>query len=117
VSHWHVRYCNGKYPPDNPLRRSIRRPPHRGGRFTHIPCHVWPWIDKDEEISKSTYPPIISGYVNDGESKHSYTFATITIVGNDPPIILGIKRVKEHSEWEPADSKADIVGRLVSRAQ
>lgn len=89
--------------------------------FTHVPYHVWPWIDKDEQIPKSTYPPMVSGYVDDGELKHGYTFATITIVGNDVPIILGIEGVKEHSDWEPAeapsDSKADVVGRLLSRAQ
>jgi len=89
--------------------------------FTHIPYHVWPWIDKDEQIPKSTYPPMVSGYVDDGELKHGYTFATITIVGNDVPIILGIEGVKEHSDWEPADapadSKADVVERLLSRAQ
>jgi hypothetical protein len=32
-----------------------------------------------------------SGYVEDGELKHGYTFATITIVGNDVPIILAIE--------------------------
>jgi len=89
--------------------------------FTHVPYHVWPWIDKDEEIPKSAYPPMVSGYVDDGELKHGYTFATITIVGNDVPIILGIEGVKEHSDWEqadaPADSKADVVARLLSRAQ
>ncbi|MDQ2074899.1 transposase [Haloarcula sp. H-GB4] len=89
--------------------------------FTHVPYHVWPWIDKDDQIPKSTYPPMVSGYVDDGELKHGYTFATITIVGNDVPIILGIEGVKEHSDWEPtetpADSKADVVARLLSRAQ
>jgi hypothetical protein len=88
--------------------------------FTHIPYHVWPWIDKDEGIPKAEYPPMVSGYKDDGEVTYGYTFATITIVGNDVPIILGIEGVKEHSEWEPADapadSKADVVGRLLSRA-
>jgi len=64
---------------------------------------------------------MVSGYVDDGELKHGYTFATITIVGNDVSIILGIEGVKENSDWEPtdapADSKADVVGRLLSRAQ
>jgi len=89
--------------------------------FTHVPYHVWPWIDKDEQIPKAAYPPMVSGYMDDGEVQHSYTFATITIVGNDVPIILGIEGVKEHSEWEPADapadSKADVVRRLLSRAK
>ena len=89
--------------------------------FTHVPYHVWPWIDKDEQIPKSEYPPMVSGYMDDGELKHGYTFATITIVGNDVPIILRIEPVKERSEWEPADapadSKAEVVARLLDRAQ
>jgi hypothetical protein len=89
--------------------------------FTHIPYHVWPWIDKDNEIPKAAYPPMVSGYIDDGELKHGYMFATITIVGNDAPIMLGIEPVKEHSKWEPADapadSKADVVARLLSRAE
>ncbi|MEF8907024.1 MAG: transposase, partial [Haloarculaceae archaeon] len=56
-----------------------------------------------------------------GEIKHGYTFATITIVGNDVPIILGIEPVKERSEWEPetapADSKGEVVDVLLETAQ
>jgi hypothetical protein len=89
--------------------------------FTHVPYHVWPWIDKDEQIPKSEYPPMVSGYKDDGEVKYGYTFATITIVGNDVPIILGIEPVKERSEWEPedapADTKAKVVDALLARAQ
>ncbi|ELY62500.1 transposase [Natronococcus jeotgali] len=89
--------------------------------FTHVPYHVWPWIDKDEKIPKAEYPPMVSGYKDDGEIKYGYTFATITIVGNEVPIILGIEPVKERSGWEPedapADSKADIVDVLLDRAQ
>jgi hypothetical protein len=89
--------------------------------FTHVPYHVWPWIDKDNEIPKAAYPPMVSGYREEGELKHGYTFATITIVGNDVPIILGIEPVKEHSEWEPAeapaDSKAEVVDVLLATAQ
>ena len=81
--------------------------------FTHVPYHVWPWIDKDEQIPKAEYPPMVSGYKDDGEIKHGYTFATITIVGNDVPIILGIEPVKERSEWEPADAPADSKGEVV----
>ncbi len=89
--------------------------------FTHVPYHVWPWIDKEEQIPEADYPPMVSGYKNDGELKYGYVFATITIVGNHVPIILGIEPVKEHSEWEPddtpSDSKADVVARLLDRAQ
>jgi hypothetical protein len=89
--------------------------------FTHVPYHVWPWIDKDNDIPKAAYPPMVSGYKEDGELKHGYTFATITIVGNDVPIVLGVEPVKEHSEWEPADapadSKAEVVDVLLATAQ
>jgi hypothetical protein len=89
--------------------------------FTHVPYHVWPWIDKDEQIPKAEYPPMVSGYKDDGEIKHGYTFATITIVGNDVPIILGIEPVKERSGWEPedapADSKGEVVDALLATAQ
>lgn len=89
--------------------------------FTHVPYHVWPWIDKSEKIPKAAYPPMVSGYKHVGEIKYEYMFATITIVGNDVPIILGIEPVKERSAWEPkdapADSKADVVDRLLKTAQ
>ena len=42
--------------------------------FTHVPYHVWPWIDKDEQTPKAEYPPMVSGYKDDGEIKHGYTF-------------------------------------------
>ena len=76
--------------------------------FTRVPYHVWPWIDKDEEIPKATYPPMVSGYMDDGEVKHGYTFATITIVGNDVPIVLGIEGVKEHSNSLVVHSIRDL---------
>ncbi len=89
--------------------------------FTHVPYHVWPWIDKDAKIPKAEYPPMVSGYEDDGEIKYGYTFATITIVGNGVPIILGIEPVKEHSEWEPedapSDSKAEVVDVLLDTAR
>lgn len=64
---------------------------------------------------------MVSGYMDDGELKHGYTFTTITIIGNDVPIILGIEPVKERTEWAPADapvnSKDEVVARLLDRAQ
>lgn len=42
-------------------------------------------------------------------------------MSTNSPIILDIEPVKEHSEWKPAgapaDSKADVVNRLLERAQ
>ena len=63
----------------------------------------------------------MSGYKDDGENKHGYTFATTTVVGNNVPIILGIEPVKERSEWEPeaapANSKGEVVDVLLETAQ
>lgn len=83
--------------------------------FTHVPYHVWPWIDKERQIPKSDYPPMVSGYLDDGVVMYGYTFATITIVGNKVPIILGIEPVKERSEWEPADAPTDSKSEILSR--
>jgi hypothetical protein len=52
--------------------------------ITHIPYHVWPWIDKDNEIPKATYPPMVSGYIDHGDLKQGYIFAKIIIVGTMP---------------------------------
>jgi len=89
--------------------------------ITHDQFHVWPWEDKEAGIAKPDYPKMVSGYKKDGEYKHGYKYATITLVGNHAPIVLGIEPVKENSKWEPDDSpsfsKADLVSRLLDRAE
>ena len=55
--------------------------------FTHVPFHVWPWIDKDEAIPKAEYPPMVSGYKDNEGLKHGYTFATITIRSSERQIV------------------------------
>ena len=80
-----------------------------------------PWEDYEQGIMKTTFPPMVSGYYKDDEYKRGYKYATITLVGDMAPIILGIEPVKEDSTWEPENSasysKADLVGRLLDRAQ
>ncbi len=66
--------------------------------------HVWPWEDKEAGITKPDYPKMVSGYKEDKEYKHGYKYATITLVGDHAPIVLGIEPVKEDSAWEPDDS-------------
>ena len=89
--------------------------------ITHEQFHVWPWEDKEAGIAKPDYPKMVSGYKKDGEYKRGYKYATITLVGDHAPIVLGIEPVKENSKWEPADSpsysKADLVSRLLDRAE
>ncbi|TMT78034.1 ISNCY family transposase [Haloterrigena sp. H1] len=83
--------------------------------------HVWPWEDKEAGIAKPDYPKMVSGYKEGKEYKHGYKYATITLVGDHAPIVLGIEPVKEDSAWEPDDSpsysKADLVSRLLDSAE
>ncbi|WP_053947868.1 transposase [Halolamina sediminis] len=89
--------------------------------ITHEQFHVWPWEDKESGVAKPDYPKMVSGYKKDGEYKRGYKYATITLVGDHAPIVLGIEPVKEDSEWEPdgspSYSKADLVSRLLDRAE
>ncbi|MCD2201715.1 transposase [Halobacterium sp. KA-4] len=89
--------------------------------ITHEQFHVWPWEDKEAGIAKPDYPKMVSGYKKDGEYKRGYKYATITLVGDHAPIVLGVEPVKENSTWEPDDSpsysKADLVSRLLDRAE
>ena len=83
--------------------------------------HVYPWEDKDAGIPKPDYPEMVSGYKKDGEIIYVYKYATITLVGDNAPIILGVEAVKEKSNWESDNaasfSKADIVSRLLDQAE
>jgi len=89
--------------------------------ITHEQFHVWPWEDKEAGIAKPDYPKMVSGYKKDGKYKRGYKYATITLVGDHAPIVLGIEPVKEDSAWEPDDSpsysKSDLVSRLLDRAE
>lgn len=89
--------------------------------ITHEQFHVWPWEDKDEGIVKPDFPQMVSGYKKDEEYKRGFKYATITLVGDHAPVILGVEPVKENSKWEPdgspSFSKADLVDRLLEKAE
>lgn len=89
--------------------------------ITHEQYHVWPWEDKDNGIPKPGFPRMVSGYKKDDEYLRGYKYATITLVGDNAPIILGVEPVKENSKWEPdgspSYSKGDIVARLLDKAE
>jgi hypothetical protein len=89
--------------------------------ITYEQYHVWPWEDKDAGIPKPGFPRMVSGYKKDDEYLRGYKHATITLVGDNAPIILGVEPVKENSKWEPdgspSYSKGDIVARLLDKAQ
>lgn len=89
--------------------------------ITHEQFHVYPWEDRDDGIPKPDYPRMVSGYKKDNEIKYGYKYATITLVGDHAPIILGVEPVKEDSGWEaedsPSYSKGELVGRLLDKAE
>ena len=82
---------------------------------------ISPWENKLKGIPKSDFPRMVSGYKEEDEYKRGYKFATITLAGELAPIILGVEPVKENSKWEeegaPSYSKADIVDRLLTKAE
>lgn len=76
-------------------------------------------VNGEERVPKEEFPEMVSG---DKEGR-SYKFATLTIIGQDTPIVLGIEPVREASAWEgdasqvESHSKADIVRRLLAQAE
>lgn len=82
--------------------------------------HPTPWADKEAGIAKEDFPPMVSGYKKDGRTKRGYKYATITLAGDVPPIILGVEPVKHSSKWEPDDAllhpNHEIVDRLLTKA-
>jgi len=90
--------------------------------ITYEQIYISPWEDKEADILNESFPLMASGYKNnDDKIVRGYKYATITLVGDNVPIILGVEPVKSNSKWEPEDapstSKADIVARLLDRAE
>ena len=75
-------------------------------------------VNGKQKVPKGEFPEMVSG---DKEGR-SYKFATLTVIGQDTPIVLGIEPVREASAWEgdasqiESHSKADIVRRLLEQA-
>ena len=90
--------------------------------FTPETVYMSPWKNKDEGIPNPDFPRMVSGYKKgDDNYERVYKYATITLAGDLAPIILGVEPVKENSKWEeddaPSYSKADIVERLLAKAE
>lgn len=102
--------------------------------MTYERIYVPPWKDREEEIPNESFPEMASGYVkgddnqaneDDGsgpkEARYGFKYATITLVGDNVPIILGVEPVKERSTWESEDAVsydlAHLVDRLLTKAQ
>ena len=87
--------------------------------ITYIPISISPWEDHEKGIPNPDFPAMASGHKKDKEDDtrypRGYKFATITLVGQNVPIVLGVEPVQNNSIWQDDDSPSDSYGELVSR--
>jgi hypothetical protein len=120
-------------------RQGIREPVHAAIDITTLP--YWPSpLRPDEDVEpgeepvetkhgevypREDFPEMVSGFKKAGKSKtqRGYKFATITIVVENTPIVLGIEPVRDYSWWEEPErdevettSRGEIVDRLLEQA-
>lgn len=101
---------------------------------TDWPFHVGPYVSKDEiepndelvedgrgrmRAVKDDYPKMVEG--GEGIGEYQYTFATLTVVGTNAPLVVAVEPVKHHSNWEGEDgisiSWAEVVDNLMQQAR
>ena len=78
-------------------------------------------IDGEEKLSDPEHPDLVSGLENSDE--RGYKFATITIIAENTPIVLGVEPMRDQRRWEDEigwdierTSRADIVESLLEQA-
>lgn len=75
-------------------------------------------VNGKERYSRGDYPEMVHGLT--GKYERGYAMATITIIGEDTPIVLGIEPVRRTSKWETepeeTTAQADLVERLLEQA-
>lgn len=96
----------------------IREPVNVAIDVTPWQFHPSPWDENEDP--KPDYPTMVSGTKE--QDVRAYKFATVTVVGEDTPIVLGVEPVKEDSTWETDDGVtrtplSDVVERLLSTAE
>ncbi|RJT07434.1 transposase [Halococcus sp. IIIV-5B] len=76
-------------------------------------------VNGEERFPREEYPEMIHGLTE--KHKHGYEMATITIIGEDTPIVLGVEPVRRESSWETGEvgdtSQARLVDRLLEQAE
>lgn len=72
-----------------------------------------------EVYPKDEYPEMVSGLKDSDE--RGYKFATITIIAENIPIVLGVEPVRDGRQWEnevvETTSRGDVVARLLEQAR
>lgn len=76
-------------------------------------------VNGEKRYPRVDYPEMVHGLK--GKHERGYAMATITIVGEDTPIVLGIEPVRRDSAWESGDagdtSQERIVEQLLKQAE
>lgn len=76
-------------------------------------------VNGRERYPKDEYPEMVNGLKD--RHDRGYELATITIIAEDTPIVLGVEPVRRESTWEPEDvgdtSNERIVDRLLEQAE
>ncbi|WP_241431120.1 transposase [Halococcus thailandensis] len=76
-------------------------------------------VNGEERYPRGEYPEMVHGLTE--KHKHGYQMATITIIGEDTPIVLGVEPVRRESKWETREigdtSQADLVDQLLEQAE
>ena len=87
--------------------------------ITYAPISISPWEDREDDTPNPNFPAMASGYKKENEDDprypRGYKFATITLVGQNVPIVLGVEPVRNNSIWQDDDAPSDSYGELVSR--
>lgn len=87
------------------------------------PGDEWVEVETDDgaterKYPKDDFPEMVHGWKGDHE--RVYEFATITVIGRDTPIVLGVEPVRKESKWETEEvedtTKARVVRRLLEQA-
>lgn len=102
---------------------------------THDQVHVSPWKSDDEiepddepivvddsgrtKVPKDDYPAMVEG--GEGSGEYHYTYATLTVVGTNAPIVIAVEPVRHHSTWERGEgmsvSWGEVVDELMKQAR
>jgi hypothetical protein len=63
------------------------------------------------KVPKEDYPEMVEGGEESG--KYQYTYATLTTVGTNEPVTLGVEPVRHHSTWERGEGMSVAWGEIV----
>ena len=70
-------------------------------------------VNGEERYPREEYPEMVHGLTEKHE--HGYEMATITIIGKDTPIVIGVEPVRRESAWETRETRDTSQARLVDQ--